>query len=211
MLWQKEETWKTIRKSYGLMKELGGGFRTAFVQAAYSECYVACELKKAGFSVKFHEQAGCDVSIVYPDGSNEDRLIKLEVKHSQDNKDQDDDGHGYSSWVISKPQIEKEKFDLCLLVRDSLKRDDPDSVYVFTRNEIAKTEPVDVNPPKEDYYLWYSEYFFDICIKYEWMTKAANSLVCNLNKNPFIFQNRWKKLLKKELPALSEISTKKIL
>ncbi len=85
-------------------------------------------------------------------------------------------------------------------MRDSLKGDTPEAVYVFTRNEIAQTEPVDVNPPKDDYYLWYSEFFSDICKKYNWMRKAANPLVCDLNDNPFTYQNRWKKLLKKELP-----------
>lgn len=196
-LWREEETWKTIRKAYGMMKGMKPRFKTPFVQAAYAECWVAYKLANAGYDVKFHE-GKCDLSIDLHD-SNEPLIIELEIKHSEDNKDPDKKGHGYSSWVISSAQVEEAKFHLCVLVRDSLARNEPDAAYVFTLKEIAKTKPVYVNPPRLDYYLWYSEYFTDICNDHEWMRSTANSLVESLNRNPSKFVERWNKILNGDL------------
>jgi len=164
MLWRKESTWKTLRESYGLMKKLGAGYRTQYIQAAYSECYAAHRLLEAGYDVEFHTIPGCDLSLRLNETLDKTRTIKIEVKHSEDNKEKDRDGHGFSSWVMSKPQVEKEKFDLCILLRDSLKYDKPDAVYVFTREEIANTRTVIVNGYQK-YYLWYSEFFEEISKK----------------------------------------------
>ncbi len=194
-LWKDEQTWRTIGKAYGLMKKMNAGFRTQFVQAAYAECWVAYKLTKAGYDVKFHE-GKCDLSLSLHD-SHEPKNVRIEIKHSEDNKDKDKKGHGYSSWVISGPQVDDKKFDLCILVRGGLTKDDPDATYVFSLKEIANTKPVDVNPGRLDYYLWYSEYFGDICD--EWMRNAANPLVESLNKNPSEFEERWNKILNGDL------------
>ena len=200
MLWKKEETWRSIRRAYDLMKKLRAGFKTQFVQAAYSECWVSWKLAKAGYDVRFHD-GGCDVSVVLNDSKSTRQIVRFEVNHSEDNKDQDKDGHGYASWVINKPQVEKEKFDHCILIRESLKKDEPDAAYVFKREEIAGTKPVDVRSDRLDYYLWYSEYFGDIFKKYEWMRMAANPLVKSLNKNPKEFEKRWNEILRGELQS----------
>jgi len=201
LLWKREKTWRTIRKAYDLMRQMRAGFRTQFVQAAYSECWVAWKLAKTGYNVRFHEK-GCDASVIFSDSESEMQKVRFEVKHSEDNKEADKDGHGYASWVISKPQVDNEKFDLCVLVRDSLRMDEPDAAYVFKREEIASTRPVDVNPPKRDYYLWYSKYFEAIKDKYEWMRMAANPLVETLNRNPEEFKERWNKILRGELQLI---------
>jgi len=206
MLWEKEETWRTIRKAYDLMKKMRAGFRTQFVQAAYAECWVACKLAKAGYNVRFHE-GGCDVSAMFSNSKNGTKKVRFEVKHSEDNKDPDQDGHGYASWVISKPQVDNKKFDLCILVRDSLRNIEPNAAYVFKREEIAETTPVDVNPPRKDYYLWYSEYFEDIKNKYPWMRMAANKLVETLNRNPKEFEERWHQILLGKLQDLLRLTS----
>ena len=192
MSWAEEKTWRSLRKAYALMKSLKAGFRTQFVQAAFAECWVACKLGNAGYNVRFHEN-GCDVSVVLSDSKDNGRRVKFEVKHSEDNKQPDKHGYGFSSWLISRAQIEKKKFDLCLLIRDSLREEEPDAVYVFRRQEIAETEPVEVNAPKLDYYLWDSEYFEDIIKDDEWMRMAVSPLVKSLHQNPTRFQERWSK------------------
>lgn len=179
MLWAEEETWKSLRKAYRLMKSMKTGFRTQFVQAAYAECWVAYKLVEAGYDVRFHEK-GCDVSVALSGANSTVRNVRFEVKHSEDNKQPDKHGHGFASWVISIPQVEDKKFDLCVLVRDSLRREEPDVVYVFKCQEIAKTKPVEVNAPKRDYYLWDSEYFGEIIKDDEWMRMAVNPLVESL-------------------------------
>jgi hypothetical protein len=200
MLWAEERTWKSIRQTYGLMKSMKAGFRTQFVQAAYAECFVASRLKNAGYDVRFHED-NCDVSVVHPDSNGNLQKTRFEVKHSEDNKQPDNKGHGFASWLISQSQVDKEKFDLCVLVRDSLKWDEPDAVYVFKRQEIARTKPIEVNPPKKDYYIWYSEYFEDLMKDNPWFCMATNSLVKSLHRTPVPFQKRWNVILKGELRA----------
>jgi hypothetical protein len=203
MLWAEEETWKSLGKAYRLMKSMKAGFRTQFVQAAYAECWVARKLVEAGYDVRFHEK-GCDLSVVLSGANSALQKVKFEVKHSEDNKEPDKYGHGFASWVISRPQVEDEKFDLCVLVRDSLRREEPDAAYVFRRQEIAKTKPVEVNAPKLDYYLWDSEYFEDIIKEDEWMRLAVSPLVGSLHRNPALFQNRWIKILSGGLQSLMQ-------
>jgi len=187
------------------MKGMKAGFRTQFVQAAFAECWVACKLRNAGYDVRFHE-SGCDVSVVLSDCDSNVQKVRFEVKHSEDNKQPDKRGHGFASWLISRTQIEKEKFDLCVLVRDSLKGEEPDAAYVFKRLEIAQTEPVEVNAPKLDYYVWDSEYFEDIINDNEWMRMAVSPLVKSLHQNPTRFQKRWSKILEGDLQGLMQNS-----
>ena len=200
MIWKKECTWENIRKTYGFMKQLK--FRTQFVQAAFAECYIASKLSNAGYDVRFHENSDSDLTINFSNLKVKN-FINIEVKHSEDNKDQYPNGHGYSSWVISKPQVEQEKFDLAILVREGLKKDGPNAVYVFTRKEIAKTPIVDVNPPKMDYYMWYSDYYEEINERSNWMKSAANSLVESLNTKPDNFEKRWDRILSGNIQLIS--------
>ena len=192
-LWREDDAWKTIRKAYRIMRGMNAGFRTQFVQAAYAECWIAFKLAQAGYDVKFHE-GKCDLSVELHD-SKEHHIVNFEIKHSMDKKDPDRQGHGYSSWVISKPQVEEKKFHLCVLVRDSLTNEEPDAAYVFSLKEIATTEPIDVNAPRKDYYLWYSTNFKEIKKDHKWMRGAANPLVESLNRNPFEFTERWENIL----------------
>ncbi len=201
-LWKNEKTWKTIRESYRLMKMLK--VKTQFIQSAYSECWVAWKLNKAGYDVRFHPK-DCDVSI---NAASPEQSVRFEIKHSEDNKGKYANGHGYSSWRISKPQVKEGKFDLCLLLRDSLRGDEPDVTYVFTREEIANTIPIFDEGEKVDYYLWYSEYFEEIRKKEQWMNKAANSLVESLNKNPYEFERRWQLIVDGKLQDALELAVK---
>jgi len=202
MLWKEKETWRTFRTAYDLIKRIRAesrtGWRTQFIQAAYAECYVAWKLAEAGYDVRFHE-TGCDVSVILCNSEDKFKTIKFEVKHSEDNKDKDQEGHGYASWVISKAQVDQEKFDFCVLIRDSLRYEEPDAVYVFSREEIANTKPVDVNRPKMDYYLWFSNYFCDIALKNNWMCMATNPLVESLRDNPKKYEKRWNVILEGKL------------
>jgi len=199
VIWEKEETWRSLRESYILMKNLH--FRTQFIQAAYSECWVASKLSKAGYNVKFHD-GDCDVSVVSSNPEDKEKKIGFEIKHSEDNKDPDSDGHGYASWVISRPQVKEEKFHICILLRDSLKTNEPYPPFILKREEIAKTEPVDVNEGRLDYYLWYSDHFENIMKKSDWMRKAANPLVKSLNKDPTEFIKRWNEVLNGKVQSL---------
>ena len=153
---------------------------------------------EAGYDVRFHEP-GCDVSVILYNSEGKPHTIKIEVKHSEDNKDKDRDGHGYSSWVISEAQVDRKKFDLCVLIRDSLRYEEPDAVYVFSQKEIASTKPVDVKPSKMDYYLWFSNYFYDIILKYDWMRMATSPLVESLRDNPKKYEKRWNEILEGKL------------
>lgn len=203
MLWKEKETWESFRKAYDLIKRIRvksrTGWRTQFIQAAYAECWVAWKLAKAGYNVKFHEP-GCDVSVILHNSEDKSKIVRFEVKHSEDNKDKDRDGHGYSSWVISKAQVDRRKFDFCVLIRDSLRYEEPDAVYVFSREEIASTKPVVVNPPKRDYYLWFSDYFYDIILtRNDWMRMATSPLVESLRDKPKKYQKRWNEILEGKL------------
>jgi hypothetical protein len=184
------------------MKGMKAGFRTQFVQAAYAECWVASKLVGAGYNVRFHEDA-CDVSVIIADSMKALKKIRFEVKHSEDNKQPDKKGHGFASWLISRSQVEKEKFDLCILVRDSLKLDEPDATYVLERREIAQMKPVEVNPPKLDYYIWDSEYFEDLIKDDDWMREATNPLVESLHRNPATYQKRWNTILCGKLQSIA--------
>lgn len=104
------------------------------------------------------------------------------------------------SWVISKAQVDRRKFDFCVLIRDSLRYEEPDAVYVFSREEIASTKPVVVNPPKRDYYLWFSDYFYDIILtRNDWMRMATSPLVESLRDKPKKYEKRWNEILEGKL------------
>lgn len=198
-LWEKEETWRTIKKSTDLMKQLGAGYKTQFTQAAYSECWVAWKLLNAGYKVKFHNKDDkCDLSIILDNSTK----VKLEIKDSQDNKEQDAMGRGFSSWVFSRSQVEEEKFNFCILVRTSLKNDEPVAVYVFKREELGDTKPVSLSENSEKvYYIWFSKYFDELIKNKEW-EKVTNKYSMRLNKNPKDFENRWNKILSGEVLEL---------
>jgi hypothetical protein len=183
--WEKEETWKIIRESYRLMLDLG--LKTQFVQSAYSECYIAWALKQTGYEVQFHP-SGCDMSFKDKNG----KKINVEVKHSQVNKQPNNQGHGYESWKISEKQMIGKKFDYLILVKDRFP--ELDDIYVFTRHEIEQT--------KEDedggWYIWDAEYLDEIKDRSKNMRESITSVTESLHINPEKYKKRWINILQKK-------------
>lgn len=205
-IWRDEKTWRELRNSYSHMLKLG--LRTQFVQSAYSECYIAWALDRAGYEVKFHPE-GHECDILFRNNGVEK---KLEVKHSQVNKEPwthdenrqpypNGEKHGFESWVIPEKQVDNEKFDYLVLVKDTLATDEPSHLFVFKRCEIVDIKKVEVNG-RDCYYIWDSKYFQEYKERSSWMRGAANHLVEKLHSKPETYVKRWKNILsQKEIDA----------